>query len=176
MDLPIRCIAIGKSGVFLIHSLFLSALVLPFLVVAASPSGVSPTAVFSSLLVVFTCTLSYCIVAFSLLLVFKKRPSLAGWLSWTIVFFLCFASLYLFPEASPALNLLSLAGASPEKHQSFQAFGITVPYRVGTLHLHIIIGLASIGAAVLGLAIRRRLHYHFKEDAVRGAQEDGSHG
>jgi hypothetical protein len=172
--LPARSIAIQKFGLLVVHSLFLTLLTLPFLVVAASPSGVPMTSVFLSLLVVYTCTLAYRLIALFLLMVFEKRMRIAAWILWTLIFIVCLTSLYLFPKASPALNLLGLAGAGPEWQQSFQAFGITIPYAVLTLPLHVTLGLFGAGASVFWLAVKRRFQY--KAVVKRSGEEELSHG
>ena len=143
--LPVRKLVFGKLALSLIHTLFLVLLTLPFLAIAASPSGISPASLAASVLVIASCAFAYRMTAVFLTSVLDEHPFLLKLSLWLIVFAIVLLSMALWPLISPIHALLSRTSTDPTLYPSFLFFGPALPYYMGSVIAHTILsGLAAI--------------------------------
>jgi hypothetical protein len=105
---PAATFVIGKIGFFVIHSLLLVLIALPFLILAAAPSGMEPAAIAITAGIIFLYTSAYRAMAFALLLCLKEHPFLLHIALWALMFVVIVASAMICPRANPIYLLQSL--------------------------------------------------------------------
>jgi hypothetical protein len=149
---PVRIIG-GKVTLALMHSIFLTMLALPFLIVAASPSGVPIEGALTSTLILLICATSYRIIGLFFLAAMEDRPLAAGIVLWAIILTLNLLSLYLFPRANAVLAMIRIA---TQDMRSLPSMKRAVPDAVGSLTAHVILSLAALVASTLWLIIAKR--------------------
>lgn len=147
-------IVTGKAALSLVHSLFLCLLTVPFLYAAASPSGVPPSGVLRSVLVLFVCMASYRIIGLFLLTLIEDRTFLSSLIMWAIILTIGLLGLYLFPRANPVLGMLQAAtldmGGIP-------AAGNLSLDAAATLKLHGILSVIAVTASLAWLYVKKML-------------------
>ncbi|MBA7638751.1 hypothetical protein ES703_46407 [subsurface metagenome] len=130
----------GKLALFVLHTGFLAILPLPFLIIAASPSGISLRILAACFIVALVCALTYRIIGFFFLLVMEKRPFLMYSGLWGTVILAVLSKGFL-PKASPVEALLSLIPQGEQTYPRFHLFGLTAGYFMYALTYHLLISL-----------------------------------
>ena len=140
---PVRKLVFGKLVLSLMHTLFLVLLILPFLVIATSPSGISRTDLAASLLVLFTCAFAYRMTAVFLTSVLDEHPFLLKLLLWLIVFAIALLAMALWPLISPIHALLSRTSADPAMYPAIEWSGLAMPYYMGSVIAHAVLAFVA---------------------------------
>ena len=145
-------IVIGKIILSLVHSAFVCLLTVPFLIVAASPSGVPLSGVLRSALVLFGCVASYRMVGLFLLASLQDRNFLSGVIMWATILTIGLLGLYLFPRGNPVLGMLQVATLEMEMLAFLEGSSLDAAV---TLKLHGILASAAVAASFAWLGIRK---------------------
>ena len=148
----------GKSGLAFVHTCFFLSLAAPFLVLAASPSGVTLETAGLTLAALLLFAFTYRLIGLFLLTFLEGRALASAILYWAVILVVGLLSLYIFPRANPVLALLSLSARDTTVFAEAGMFGRDLPHASHAFRLHIILSLTALAAAWFYLAVRKRLN------------------
>jgi hypothetical protein len=163
----------GKIGFALLHALFLTLISVPFIFLAASPSGLSLSQQAVTLLILFVSSGAYRVIGIFLLMVFENWPFFHQLSLWTVVAFLLFATIAVSPNSNAILAVLSL-GSSEPRFAEISFFGLSSPFYLWSVWFH---GLVILTVSLLCLIMvwllrgRLRLHSGWLPSSRRGREE-----
>ncbi len=103
-------IILGRTAFGIFHVFFLFLLVLPFIVISGSATGIPPEDQLAASAVILTAALTYRIIGIFLSLFLDERPFLFYCILWSLILLLSAGSLFIYPEINPVQALLSIIG------------------------------------------------------------------
>lgn len=144
----------GRVVAGTLHTVAVTAIAFPFLVVAAGPSGAPFAAVGQSLLVVAAAALMARFGGVFIDIALERRPVLSVLASWAVLGLLYIVSIELIADMNPIIAITAIAG-NPDL--TFAEFRMSLePFYLRSVLLNAVSATVFVASSVVALVLRRR--------------------